>query len=231
MNTAQAQLFRKVGAICAMVGGSATLIANLFHPKDLITYDSATHLKTIAADQSWTVDHFVFLVAGAIILWGLLAISEVLAQIPGGFLVTLATYSAMIGTGLLAIFFAVDGYGMKAASELWLSAPPSDAAAALYAALLMSKLGIASGSIYFFWYLGLMPLLYGMAMIQSAVFPRWISIVAMLGGVLGVLAGAGFYLFGYGIVSLFGFIGSQVIISLWILGAGIVLYRHTVART
>lgn len=229
MNTAQPQVFRKVGAICAMVGGSATLIANLFHPKDLVKYDSATHLETIAADQSWTVDHFVFLVAGAIILWGLLAISDVLAQMPGGFLVTLATYSAMIGTGLLAVFFAVDGYGMKAASELWLSAPPGEEAAALYAALLMSKLGVASGSIYFFWYLGLMPLLYGAAMIQSGVFPRWISIVAILGGVFGVLAGAGFYLFGYGIVSLFGFIGAQVLISLWILGAGIVLYRRTVA--
>ena len=229
MNTAQAQVFRKVGAICAMVGSSATLIANLFHPKDLIAYDSAAHLETIAADRSWTVDHFVFLVAGALMLWGLLAISDALAQMPGGFLVTLATYSAMIGTGLLAVFFAVDGYGMKAASELWLSAPPSETTAALYAALLMSKLGIASGSIYFFWYLGLMPLLYGAAMIQSGVFPRWISIVAILGGVLGVLAGAGFYLFGYGIVSLFGFIGAQLMISLWILGAGIVLYRRTVA--
>jgi len=231
MNTAQAQIFRKVGAICAMVGGLATLIANLFHPKDLVTYDSATHLETIAADQSWTVDHFVFLVAGALILWGLLAISDVVAEMPGGFLVTLATDSALIGTGLLTVFFAVDGYGMKAASELWLSAPPGEAAAALYAALLMSKLGIASGSIYFFWYLGLMPLLYGAAMIQSGIFPRWISIVAILGGVLGVLAGAGFYLFGYGIVSLFGFIGSQVIISIWILGAGIVLYRRTLALT
>ena len=226
MDTAQGQVFRKIGAICAMVGGSATFIANLFHPKDLVTYDSATHLKTIAANQSWSVDHFVFLVAGAIILWGLLAISDVSAQMPGGYFATLATYSALIGTGLLAVFFAVDGYGMKAASELWLSAPPSEAAAALYAALLMSKLGIASGSIYFFWYLGLMPLLYGAVMIQGGVFPRWISIAAILGGVLGVLAGAGFYLFGYGIVSLFGFIGSQVIISLWIVGAGIVLYRR-----
>jgi hypothetical protein len=231
MNTAQAQVFRKVGAMCAMVGGSATLLANLFHPKDLIPYDSAAHLETIAAAHSWTADHFVFLVAGAIILWGLLAISDVLAQMPGGFLVTLATYSAMIGTGLLAVFFAVDGYGMKAASELWLSAPPSEAPAALYAALLMSKLGIASGSIYFFWYLGLMPLLYGAAMIQSGVFPRWISIVAILGGVLGVLAGAGFYLFGYGIASLFCFIGAQLMISLWIIAAGIVLYRRTMTLT
>jgi hypothetical protein len=227
MNTAQAQAFRKVGAICAMVGGSATLIANLFHPKDLITYDSAAHLETIAADRSWTVDHFVFLVAGALTLWALLAISDVLAEMAGGFLVTLATYSALIGTGLLAVFFAVDGYGMKAASELWLSAPPSEAAAALYTALLMSKLGIASGSIYFFWYLGLMPLLYGAAMIQGGVFPRWISIVAILGGVLGLWAGAGFYLFGYSVVSLFGFIGAQLLISVWTVGAGIVLYRHT----
>jgi hypothetical protein len=76
-----------------------------------------------------------------------------------------------------------------------------------------------------------MPLLYGAAMIQSGVFPRWISILAILGGVFGVLGGAGFYLFGYGIVSLFGFISSQLIISLWILGAGIVLYQRTVALT
>ena len=227
MNTEQGQVFRKIGALCAIVGGSATLIANLFHPKDLVKYDSATHLKTIAADQSWSVDHFVFLVAGAIILWGLLAISDVSAQLPGGFLPTLATYSALIGTGLLAVFFVVDGYGMKAASDLWLSAPPSEAAVALYAALLMSKLGIASGSIYFFWYLGLMPLLYGAAMIQSGVFPRWISMAAIFGGVLGVFAGAGFYLFDYSIVSLFGFISSQLIISIWTIGAGIVLYRRT----
>jgi len=231
MNAAQTQVFRKAGAICAMVGSSATLIANLFHPKDLITYDSAAHLETIAADHSWTVDHFVFLVAGALILWGLLAISDALGEMPRGFLINLTTYSAIIGTGLPAIFFAVDGYGMKAASELWLSAPPSEATAALYAALLMSKLGIASGSIYFFWYLGLMPLLYGTVMIQSGVFPRWISIVAILGGVLGVLAGAGFYLSGYGIVSLFGFIGGQLMISLWTLGSGIVLYRRTVTLT
>ncbi len=227
MNTAQGQAFRRIGAICAIAGGSVALIANLFHPKDLVKYDSAAHLKTIATDQSWSIDHFVFLVAGAIILWGLLAISDSLAKTPGGFLATLATYSAIIGTGLLAVFFVVDGYGMKAASELWLSAPPTEATAALYAALLMSKLGIGSGSAYFFWYLGLMPLLYGAAMIQGGVFPRWISIVAILGGVLGIWAGAGFYLFDYSVVSLFGFIGSQLIISIWTVGAGIVLYRHT----
>src|SRR5215510_10950504 len=104
MNAAQTQVFRKAGAICAMVGSSATLIANLFHPKDLITYDSAAHLETIAADHSWTVDHFVFLVAGALILWGLLAISDVLGEMPRGFLINLMTYSAIIGTGLLVIF-------------------------------------------------------------------------------------------------------------------------------
>ena len=227
MDIAQGQAFRRIGARCAMLGGSAMFIANLFHPKDLVKYDSSAHLKTIAADQSWSVDHFVFLVAGAIILWGLLAISDSLAKTPGGFLATLASHSALIGTGLLAIFFIVDGYGMKAASELWLSAPPGDTAAALYAALLMSKLGIGSGSAYFFWYLGLMPLLYGAAMIRGGVFPRWISLVAILGGVPGVLAGTGFYLFGYGVVSLFGFIASQLIISVWTVGAGIVLYRRT----
>src|SRR5688572_18788575 len=84
MNTAQGQAFRRIGALCAIAGGSVALIANLFHPKDLVKYDSAAHLKTIAADQSWSIDHFVFLVAGAIILWGLLAISDVLAQMPGG---------------------------------------------------------------------------------------------------------------------------------------------------
>jgi hypothetical protein len=227
MDAAQGQVFRKIGAICAIVGGSATFIANLLHPKDLVKYDSAAHLKTIAAHQSWSVDHFVFLAAGTIILWGLLAISDASAKTPGGFLATLATYSALIGTGLLAVFFVVDGYGMKAASELWLNAPAGEATAALYAALLMSKLGIASGSIYFFWYLGLMPLLYGAVMIQGGIFPKWISIIASLGGILGVLAGAGFYLFGYGLVSLFGFLGAQIIISIWTVGAGIVLYRRT----
>src|SRR6266498_3085810 len=167
MNSSHEKDFSKIGALCAIIGSSITLIANLFHPKDFIPYDSATHLKSIASDQSWGVDHFAFLVAGAIVFWGLLAISDALAKTSEGSLLTLATYSAIIGTVILACFFVIDGYGMKAASDLWLNAPATETTSALYAALLMSKLGLAFGSAYFFWYLGLMPLLYGILIIRG----------------------------------------------------------------
>jgi hypothetical protein len=225
--TMNGQVYRRIGALCAIVGSLLNLIANLFHPKELIAYDSAAHLRTIATDQSWALDHFVFMVVAAITLWGLLALADSLMHTPGAFLASLSTHVTIIGTALMITFFVVDGYGMQAAAAVWLSAPSTEAAAALYAAILMSKLGIGFGSAYFFWYLGLLPLLYGMAMIQSGIFPRFISLTAMLGGVLGVMAGAGFYLFGFSVAALLGFIGAQAIISLWVFCAGIVLYLRS----
>ncbi len=42
------QVYKRIGAMCAIVGSLLNLIANLFHPKELIAYDSAAHLRTIA---------------------------------------------------------------------------------------------------------------------------------------------------------------------------------------
>lgn len=219
--------YQRIGAVCAIAGSILNLVANLLHPKELVAYDSAAHFRTIAADSSWSLDHFLFVIVAAITLWGLIAISDSLLKTPGGFMARLAAYIAVIGTAIMTIFFVVDGFGMKSVAEIWLNAPAAEAVPALYSALLMSKLGLGTGSAYQVWYLGLLPILYSIAMLQGGTFPRWISLIAMLGGVFGVVAGAGFFLFGYSIAGLFSFIGAQAIIALWVLVAGIVLYRST----
>jgi hypothetical protein len=225
-NDQKSTMWLRFGALSAIIGSSLNLIANVFHPKDLVKYDSAEHLKTIAADRSWTADHFLFIVVSAITLWGLIAISNALLKRQGAFLATLLAPTAWVGTSLMVVFFAIDGAGMKSASMLWLNAPGSEAPAALYSALLMSKFGVYFGSVYFFWYLGLLPLLYGMAMLQDSVFPKWISALAIVDGVLGGIAGIGFYIFGYNLPAVLCFIGAQLLIAIWVFGAGTVLYRR-----
>ena len=219
--------YQRIGAVCAIAGSILNFVANLLHPKDLVAYDSAEHFRTIAADSSWSLDHFLFVLVAAITFWGFISISDSLLKTPGAFMARLATYMAIIGTAIMVIFFVVDGFGMKAAAEVWLNAPPTEAVPALYSALLMSKLGLGTGSAYQVWYLGLLPILYSIAMLQGGTFPRWISLIAMLGGVLGMVAGAAFFIGGYSIAGLFSFIGAQAIIALWVLAAGIVLYRRT----
>ena len=219
--------YQRIGAVCAIVGSILNLVANLLHPKDLVAYDSTAHFRTIAADSSWSLDHFLFVVVAAITLWGLIALSDSLLKTRGAFMARLAAHMAIIGTALMVIFFVVDGFGMKAIAEVWQNAPAAEAVPALYSALLMSKLGLGTGSAYQVWYLGLLPILFSIAMLQGGTFPRWISFIAMLGGVLGVVAGASFFLVGYSLAGLFSFIGAQAIIAVWVLAAGIVLYRRT----
>jgi hypothetical protein len=226
IRTVNVPVYQRIGAACAIAGSMLNWIANLLHPKDLVAYDSAAHFRTIAADWSWSLDHFLFVIVAAITLWGLIALSDSLLNTPGAFLARLAGYVAIIGTAIMAIFFVVDGFGMKAAAEMWLNAPPTEAAAALYAALLMSNLGLGTGSAYQVWYLGLLPILYAVAMLQGGLFPRWISVIALLGGGLGLAAGAGFFLVGFSTGGLFSFIGAQAILAVWIFAAGVVLYRR-----
>jgi hypothetical protein len=219
--------YQRIGAACAIAGSLLNWIANLLHPKELLAYDSAAHFRTIAADWSWSLDHFLFIVVGAITLWGLIALSDSLRGTPGAYLARLSAYAAAVGTAILLIFFVLDGYGMKAGAELWLNAPASEATPALYAALLMSKLGLGTSSVYEAWYLGLLPMLYAIAMLQGGTYPKWISLLAILGGVLGIAAGAGFYLGGYSAAALVSFIVAQIILATWVLAAGIVLFRRT----
>jgi hypothetical protein len=221
----QKRAFQRLGAVCALGGSLLNWVANLLHPKEFVAYDSAAHLQTIAADRTWSVVHFLFLVVAALTLVGLVALSDSLLKTPGGGLARLAAKLAVIGTAIMAIFFVVDGYGMKAAAEIWLNAPPGETAPALYAALLMSKLGIASGSAYQFWYLGLLPLAFAAAILRSGSLPVWQGYLAALSGLLGVAAGASFFLAGYTSVGLMAFIGAQTIFAVWVFAAGFVLYR------
>ena len=131
-----------------------------------------------------------------------------------------------MATAIMAIFFVVDGYGMNAASLQWVSAPPAETVPALYTAQLMSKLGLATGSAYMLWYLGLLPILYGTAMLQGGGYPRWLSLVAFLGGALALAAGSSFFLVGDTLPAVLAFVLSQAIMAVWVFGAGIVLYRH-----
>jgi hypothetical protein len=225
--TLNVPVYQRIGAACAIAGSLLNWIANLLHPKKRVAYDSTAHFQTIAADWSWSLDHFLFLVVAALTLWGLIALSDSLLKTPGAYLARPSATAAIIGTAIMAIFFVVDGLGMKAAAELWLNAPATEAVPALYSALLMSKLGLGPGSAYQLWYLGLLPILYAIAMLQGGIFPRWISLIAILGGVLGVAAGAGFYLVGFSTATLSLFIVAQAILATWVFVAGIVLYRRS----
>jgi hypothetical protein len=226
LETAAGQAWLRTGAICAVAGCFLGFAATLAHPKEFVAYDSAAHLQTIAAAGIWVLDHFLFVVATFLILFGLMAVADALAQTPGARLAKWASLAAMIGTATAAAFFAVDGFGMKVAAALWLSAPPAEATMALYSGLLMAKLGIATASVYMLWYLGLMPILYGAAMLQSGAFPRWVGWLAGAGGVVGFLAGAGFYIAGFSAVGTVGFILSQTVFFIWPAGAGMALMRR-----
>jgi hypothetical protein len=227
ITTVKVPNYQRIGAACAIGGSMLNWIANLLHPKELLAYDSAAHLRTIAADWSWSLDHFLFILVGAITLWGLIAVSDSLRDTPGAYLARLSTSAAVVGTAILLIFFVLDGYGMQAAATLWLNAPAAEAVPALYAALLMSKLGLGTSSAYEAWYLGLLPVLYAIAMLKGGIYPQWISWLAILGGVLGIAAGTGFYLAGYSVAALVSFVVAQVILPTWVFAAGIVLYRST----
>jgi hypothetical protein len=222
----QSPAYQRLGAACAIAGSLLNWVANLLHPKDFVAYDSAAHLRSIAADWSWSLEHFLFVLVAAVTLWGLIALADSLLQTPGAYLARLARFMAILATAVMAIFFIVDGFGMKAMAEVWLNAPPAEAQPALYSALLMTKLGLGTGSAYQVWYLGLLPLLFASAMLQGGGFPKWISLIALLGGVFGLAAGASFFLVGYSTAAVVAFVAAQFILALWVLAAGIVLYRR-----
>ena len=174
------------GGMAAMVGAVVGTVANLMHPRsdDL---GSAQGLVDLAAGSDiWVIDHYLIAWTIALGGFGLIALAKSFVQEParswGSVAIAFTIGSVTVGY-LLA---AIDGTALKDAAEK--GGQEALAVAHVSAGLFTAMMG----SLF-----GLVPVLIGIALLSTTQYPKWMGMLAVLSGAIGLFSASYQYLVGY----------------------------------
>lgn len=199
----------RLGGGAAVVGGVLALVVNIFHPR-ADEFTAEAEIAMVADSDSWLLVHLIGAWALAFLFVGLVTLGSYISR--GG--VTwgrLARASAVGGTAVAFLAITVDGMAMKAVADAG-AGEPAEAVAEVGLALFTALIGAS---------FGLMPLLFGLAMLATGTFDRWLGWLAVVGGGLGLVTSSIQYLTGpSAFVTNILFTITALLVTVWIVVAG-----------
>ncbi|MFN2390101.1 MAG: hypothetical protein ABR575_10930 [Actinomycetota bacterium] len=182
------------GGAAAMIGAVLSLIGNLLHPRSDDVENIRGELRLVADSDIWLVDHLVLAFSLAFLSVGLLSVASYLDVGAGTTWGRIARASVVGGLTVAFVTVAVDGMAMKAVADDWAAAGGGRGGGGGAEAVAQVSLALFTGLIGSF--LGLTPLLVGLAQLWSGRFPAWLAYLAIGGGALNMVVGTLQYLNG-----------------------------------
>jgi len=138
-----------------------------------------------AASHHWVAIHLMQLVGVILITASLVLLSRKMADGPAAEWATLGAAGAIASLSVAAALQAVDGVAVKVMVDTWAATPEPASFSAAFG-VRQVEVGLASiGSLLF----GLTATVYGIALAIDGRLPRWIAVVAIVGGVPTAIAG------------------------------------------
>jgi hypothetical protein len=216
----------RMGAGAAVVGAIIALVGNLLHPRpEDLDAPVASELQAVAESGGWISIHLALLLGILLVAFGLFALARSLKGTDAEPQARVALGGLLIATPVAVVTLGIDGYGIKAVADALAAAPGNPVALAAGSAVAEVSWGLFMLTAITF--LGITPLLYGLALATSKEWPAafgWPVVVLGLGsivaGLMGTFAGPsqGFFML---------FTVTSVLITLWVLFGGIRLWMRT----
>jgi hypothetical protein len=213
-NARSERALMRLGGGALLVGGALALIVNALHPRaDGYTRTAETQL---AADSSgWVFIHYLAAWATAFVFVGLLVLGSYIARNGAETWGRVVRGVAVAGATVSYITWAIDGMAAERISDA--SGPAGEAVSSIALALFTATIGAT---------FGLGPLLFGLAMLGTGTFDRWLGWTAVGGGALSMLVASIQYLDGPStFVTNVLFTIAALIVTVWILGTGWRLWK------
>jgi hypothetical protein len=213
-------------AASAIIGAILAMIGNGLHPHTTNpTLESV--LTLIATRADWVAIHLIIILSIFCILGGLFGVYRSLHLEPAAEWAQLGFAVAVAGSTMVAVNFASDGFAMKNVATLWANSNPSEQAAMLPAAQVLYQANLGFYTVWIFLFLGIPFVLYGLALLQSVSYPRWMGWLGFVSGMGSTVVGIAQYLGGETTFLTNMFVAFSVAITLWMLVIGVSLWRKS----
>ena len=175
----------RVGAGFGLAGAAIAVVANILHPRTPVEADPVW-FGVIADSEVWNFVHFLIGLATLFVLAGLVALARYVRDTPGAGWGTITLVLGIVGAAVALVHTGVDGFAFKHVAERWAALGRPDGGPAYELVQVMDAISGGLFNIFNGTLLGIVPVLGGVAGLRSGVFAGWVSIVAIIGGAIGV---------------------------------------------
>lgn len=168
------------------------VVFNAVHPRASAAAlnDTTELLRIVSASDGWRVVHFASVVAtlvGAVaivaILWSVVLDGS--KRWP-----FIALVSLVLTTPVLLLSVGLDGFAIKSIADRWAHSAGADRQMLVTAATALRSVDVAVLDVVMVGHFGLTAILLGVASGTTTLHGRWLSLIAVAGGGLGVVCGA-----------------------------------------
>jgi hypothetical protein len=213
-------------AVSAIVGAILAMIGNGLHPH-LTNPTLEAFLNLVATREDWLVVHLTVILSIFCIVGGLFGVYRTIHIEPAAGFAQLGFGLAIAGSTVVAVNVASDGFAMKHIATLWANASEAEQSALLPAAEVLYQSNLGFYTVWIFLFLGFPFMLYGLALIQSNSYPRWLGWAGLISGVGCIVVGCLQFVGGETSFLTTMFLVFSVTITLWMLAIGIFLWRKS----
>lgn len=214
----------RIGAVTAVLGDIVLFVSTLLHPLGADPNDPPAAFAEYAADSLWVWTHLGQFLGFALLAVAMIALATTLEHgRPAAWgRIGLAGTAAIVATA--AALQAVDGVALKVMVDRWAAAPVDARSVVFEAAFAVRQIEIGLASLLSL-VSGLTVTIFGVALLVSTRYSRWLGGVGLAGGLATAAAGivqawAGFS----GLAMTLSMISSAVLLC-WALLAGVLMWR------
>jgi len=178
----------KALSIAAITGALVLFVGTYLHPMSADPNQPLAAFTEYSANHYWITSHLLQLLGVILMVAALILLSQKLAEGPAHTAAIFGAVGAASSLALAGALQAVDGVALKAMVNAWAAAPVRDQQMLFHAAFAVRQIEIGLASIFSL-LSGLTFLIYGVALLIDARFPKWLGVLALAGGVPTAIAG------------------------------------------
>ena len=217
-------LSRPLAARLAVVGGVLALVGNVLHPR-FDQSQSVDVYRAVAKSGSLIPADLLILVAALLITAGGVAIGSSMFGGNGHDAARLGTAAIAVGGSIAVLEIGLETYAFRQLAKTFVSADDTNRPGAFWATSAIDHVNSAMFSTWTILFVGLGPLLIGVAMLQSRAFPSWLAGLGVVGG-LGCLVIGCLNLVREDQTALnIPFLVASLLVTAWVIAAGVWLAR------
>src|SRR5579862_76008 len=207
----------RIGPIAAIAGAIVLFVGTYLHPMSADPNVPRAAFAEYAASHHWVAIHLIQLVGVILITASLVLLSREMADGPAAEWAVLGSSGAIASLSVASALQAVDGVAVKVMVDTWAATPEPASFSAAFG-VRQVEVGLASiGSLM----LGLTATVYGVAILIDGRLPRWIAIVAIVGGVPTAVAGLVMACTGFSNQAMLIGMPADALLILWLVALGI----------
>jgi hypothetical protein len=165
-----------------------------------------------AADHFWIASHLMQLAGIGLMVAALLILAEQMEAACGRRWSRIASGSAIASFAMAAVLQAIDGIALKVTVDAWAAAPAPQKDMAFYAAFAVRQIELTA-------------VIYGLGQRLDERYPKWMSALALAGGLATMAAGVVIAYTGFSELAMTVNMPANLALLVWMAGVGKIMWR------